>query len=87
MHVRYIPDISFATISFSLDKLRRHVVWSTSHGVYSRLWDDPVKPFRGAEVGQLDIAIVVSQDVCTWIRVTELFYQREINDFKHIHTS
>jgi len=67
MLVRHLPDVSFSTISFSLDQLRRHVIWSTSHGMCGRLWNDPMKAFRGPKVGQLDIAIMVSQDVCTCI--------------------
>ena len=60
---RLSPDVSFASVSFAVDDVRRHVVPCAAECVHPR---DCVQLLRRAEVAQLHVTDVVSQYVGTY---------------------
>ena len=60
---RLSPDVSFASVSFAVDDVGRHVVPRAAECVHPR---DRVQLLRRAEVAQLHVTDVVSQYVGTY---------------------
>jgi len=68
-----LPNVSFASVAFAFNDFRCHVVRRASHCVRGRSRHDCVQSLCCAEICQLDVSVVITENVSTCRSATQKF--------------